>query len=142
MEINQDQLNLLPDTQTLLNTFNAYTSALQHLVTNTNNPNVLYSINNLPLVTMTTAAAQSNNLQGEGNLTTGSLLNMTTGQDVKEAFAQTLINALTTSDATTKLNPISDHSTMLASKDLLTILIEPNRSQAPLQMKLPSFKLS
>ncbi|VDO73981.1 unnamed protein product [Schistosoma margrebowiei] len=133
MEINQQQLNLFPDTQTILNTFNAYTSALQHLIPNNNadnNSTVLFSANNLSPVALTTDTT-SNVSQEEIHLKNKSLLNLTTGTDTKETFT----NTLSTTDTTIKLNSRIDYSTLLSSKDLATILIGFNGNQIPFQMK-------
>ncbi|KAH9594982.1 hypothetical protein MS3_00010122 [Schistosoma haematobium] len=132
MEINQQQLNLLPDTQKILNTFNAYTSALQHLIPNNNTDNnstVLFSVNNLSPVALTTDT--TSNVSQEIHLKTKSLLNLTTGIDTKETFT----NTLSTTDTTVKLNSRIDYSTLLSSKDLATILIGFNGNQIPFQMK-------
>ncbi|CAH8455767.1 unnamed protein product [Schistosoma curassoni] len=132
MEINQQQLNLLPDTQKILNTFNAYTSALQHLIPNNNTDNnstVLFSANNLSPVALTTDT--TSNVSQEIHLKTKSLLNLTTGIDTKETFT----NTLSTTDTTIKLNSRIDYSTLLSSKDLAAILIGFNGNQIPFQMK-------
>ncbi|CAH8464164.1 unnamed protein product [Schistosoma rodhaini] len=137
METNQQQLNLLSDTQTILNSFNAYTSALQNLIPKNNadnNSTVLFSANNLSPVTLT-ADTTSNVSQEEVQLKTKSLLNLTTGIDTKETFTHTLINSLSSTDTTVKLNPRIDYSTLLSSKDLATILIGFNCNQIPFQMK-------
>ncbi|CAI2724976.1 unnamed protein product [Schistosoma spindalis] len=136
MEINQQQLNLLSDTQTILNTFNAYTSALQHLIPNNNTDNnstVLFSTNKLSPVALTTDT--TSNVSQEVQLKTKSLLNLTTEIDTKETFTNTLINSLSATDTTIKLNPRIDYSTLLNSKDLATILIGFNGNQIPFQMK-------
>ncbi|XP_018645220.1 omeobox protein aristaless-related [Schistosoma mansoni] len=98
---------------------------LQHLIPNNNtdgNPTLLFSANNLSPVALTTDTT-SNVSQEEVQLKTKSLLNLTTGIDTKETFTNTLINSLSTTDTTIKLNPRIDYSTLLSSKDLATILI-------------------
>ncbi|CAH8458436.1 unnamed protein product [Schistosoma turkestanicum] len=96
IEINQEQHNTLRDTQTILNTFNAYTSSVsQHLIpidNNDNNSTVLISADNLFPVSMKTIDITSSVSQEQVPLQKTSVSKLTDGIDVKETFAQTLIH--------------------------------------------------
>ncbi|CAH8447141.1 unnamed protein product [Schistosoma turkestanicum] len=146
IEINHEQHNTLRDTQTILNTFNTYTSSvLQHLIpidNNDNNSTVLISADNLFPVSMKTTDITSSGSQEQVPLQKTSVSKLTDGIDVKETFAQTLIDSLSTSNTTIKWKPRIDYPTLLSTKDLATILIGFDGNQTPFQLTQSNFKLS
>ncbi|CAH8833420.1 unnamed protein product [Trichobilharzia szidati] len=129
-EINHETFNMLPDTQTLWNTLNAYTSTLHHLLPNHSNP-LLYSTDNstsTPITTSITTSniSQDNQLQSQSPSSSSSLFLPNDDMDSKIKSMQTAIDALNT---TLKLNPALDYTTLINSKDLANILMGFNGNQ-------------